>query len=493
MRQASREGEIPVAVATTSVGAGQSDGTIALQRPAPFGARLALPRLGLASPLTLLGWLALAVLVASCAAVVVFATAGPSVLVPRSLISFPGWMSGPLNGLFGSLSTDATTLGNGWSVVMVVMAIAYAAALVSASALSMRVITAAGLALAAILVLSPPLALTDMFNYLGYARLGSVHGLNPYTHVIAFEPADPIYRFATWKHLLSPYGPAFTLGTYATAGLSIAAAYWVIKAAVVCAAVGLVALVARIARQLGRDPRFAVLFVGANPLFLLYTVGAFHNDVFMLLPALAAVSLMLDGRDTAAGAALAVAVAVKFNALLLLPFLLIAPGSLRRGLRLAAGAALAGGPLAAASIAAFGIAVPNLADQSSLLTAFSVPNVIGTVLGTGGGTHSVLMIGDVALVVVVAVLLVRRRDWLSGAGWATLALLASLAWLMPWYITWVLPFAAVGSSVRLRRAALAFTLFLIIAFVPVTYRWGFAPVNVPAYLASHDRQMQLEK
>jgi hypothetical protein len=343
------------------------------------------------------------------------------------------------------------------------------------------------------LVLSPPLELTDMFNYLGYARLGGLHGLNPYTHVIAFEPADPIYRWATWKHLLSPYGPLFTLGTYATAHLSIAAAYWVLKTTTVCAAVGFVALVARIARQLGRDPRLPLLFVAANPLFLLYTVGAFHNDVFMLVPAMAAVSLMLDGRDASAGAALALAVAVKFNAVLLLPFLLIAPGSVRRALRLAAGAVLAAAPLAAASIAAFGIALPNLSDQSSLVTAFSVPNMVGTLLGIGGATHSVLMIAELALVLVVVVLLVRRRDWLSGAGWATLALLASLAWLMPWYITWVLPFAAVGSSVRLRRAALAFTLFLILAFVPVTYRWGFAPVNVSAYQASALRQVQLEK
>ena len=61
-----------------------------------------------------------------------------------------------------------------------------------------------------ILLMSPPLQLTDVFNYLGYARLGGLHHLNPYTHVIRQEFFDPIYRFSTWHNLRSPYGPLFT-------------------------------------------------------------------------------------------------------------------------------------------------------------------------------------------------------------------------------------------------------------------------------------------
>jgi hypothetical protein len=48
---------------------------------------------------------------------------------------------------------------------------------------------------------------------------------------------------------------------------------------------------------------------------------------------------------------------------------------------------------------------------------------------------------NVLIVLVVGYQLLRRRDWLSGAGWATLALLASLGWLMPWYVIWLLPLA----------------------------------------------------
>ena len=90
----------------------------------------------------------------------------------------------------------------------------------------------------------------------------------------------------------------------------------------------------------------------------------------------------------------------------------------------------------------------------------------------------------------VALLLRRRRDWLAGAGWATLALIVSLAWLVPWYVIWLLPLAALGTSVRLRQAALALTVFLVLTFMPVTdmflFEHGINPLNDPAGQASPD-------
>jgi hypothetical protein len=68
----------------------------------------------------------------------------------------------------------------------------------------------------------------------------------------------------------------------------------------------------------------------------------------------------------------------------------------------------------------------------------------------------------------VALVARGRQDWLSGSGYASLALVASMAWLMPWYILWMLPVAALAASVRLRRAALAVTVFLVLTFLPVT-------------------------
>ena len=237
------------------------------------------------------------------------------------------------------------------------------------------------------------------------------------------------------------------------------------------------------------------MFVAANPVFLLYAVAGFHNDFFMLVPSTAAIALVLRGHDGRAGAALMLAVAVKFTAILLLPFLLLAATPTRRRLRMIAGGALAALPLVAITIALFGLSIPNLQDQSTLLTDFSIPNVLGDLAGLGGGTPLVLRLANVVVVVVVLHQLLRRRAWLTGAGWATLALIASLAWLVPWYVIWLLPLAGLAASVALRRAALALTLYLVLAFMPMTAVF-FANHNInllssPSGQASKLKQQKL--
>ncbi len=95
----------------------------------------------------------------------------------------------------------------------------------------------------------------------------------------------------------------------------------------------------------------------------------------------------------------------------------------------------------------------------------------------------------------VAWLLRRRGDWLANAGWATLALIASLAWLMPWYVIWLLPLAGLGTSLRLRRAAVVLTVFLVMTFIPLTgmviFAHGLDPMNTKVGHASSKLQNQL--
>ena len=437
--------------------------------------RLALPSFeGLALPLPRVassaraGRIALGSIGAIALLLVTWAAAAPSVLVPGSQWTFPHWFSGPLHGLFGHLVQGQMGLSLGLTGVVLVMSLAYAVVLASIRHLSLRLIVVTVVAANVIILMSPPLQLTDVFNYLGYARLGALHHLNPYTHVIAHASHDPVFRFGSWHNLKSPYGPAFTALSYPLAFLPIPVAYWVFKVTIVLASLGLTAIVWQIARQLDRDPRFAVAFVALNPIVIIYAVGGFHNDFFMLIPALGAVSLMLARRDKAAGAALALAVAVKFTAILLLPFLLLGARPVRRRAHLVLGLVLGAIPLVAMSLALFGTSLPNLSDQSTLLTNFSIPNLVGLVIGAGGGAPMLLRIANVLVVVAVAWLIRRRGDWLTGAGWATLALIASLAWLVPWYITWLLPIAALARNARLRRATLALTAFLVLSFVPAT-------------------------
>jgi alpha-1,6-mannosyltransferase len=498
MSQDSGQVDSSVLAAAPVAGVGTAgDGTVALPRIPPLGA--ALPRLQRAlAPLG--GRRALVTLVLGVFAVVVFATAGASVLVPTSNLTYPGWEAGPLHVLRGPLASllgSPHGLNIGLSVVIVVMLLAYGAVLASVRTLSMRAIVITIVALHAVLLLSPPQQLTDLFNYLGYARLGGLHHLNPYTHVIAQEIHDPVYRFTTWHHLHSPYGELFTAATYPLAWLPLPVAYWALKVITVSLSLVFIALVGQCARLLGRDPRFAVLFVAANPIFLMYEIPGFHNDFFMLVPSMAAIALLLARRDRSAGAMLMAAVAVKFTAVLLLPFLLLAARPAIRRRRVVEGAVLGGIPLLALSLALFGLSLPNISDQATLLTNWSIPNLFGLAIGIGGGTPGLLRLANVAVVVTVALLVRRRRDWLSGAGWATFVLIVSLAWLVPWYVVWLLPLAALSTNVRLRQAALGLTMFLVVTFMPVTdmilFAHGLNPLNAPAGRASQTLQHKLEK
>jgi hypothetical protein len=476
------------------------------------GPALALPRglssgqkLSLALPRVALGpsfaWLALAAIVAATAAVAVFASAGPSILVPRSSAVFPGWLAGPLHGLFGHLPNDRSTLELGMSALLVGMVIPYCLALASVRAVSMRALWVVIGVLAVLLLLTPPLQLTDLFNYLGYARLGALHHLNPYTHVIAEAKRDPVFLFASWHNLRSPYGELFVLILYPLGLMSLPLAYWTLKVITVAAAIAGLWLASVCAKRLGRDPRVAVAFIALNPVFLIYAIGGFHEDLLMFLGSTAAIALFLSRRDVAAGASLLAAIAIKFTAILLLPFMFVAAREWGRRARLLAGVALALIPLAALSLWLFGTHLPNVADQNRILTQFSIPNVLGLLLGVGGGTHVVLRDLEIVVFAVIVYqlfrgLLDRDRDWLGAAGWATLALIASAAWLMPWYVIWLLPLAALARGRMLRVLAVTLTLFLVLTLGPYTTyvldRHNVNLLNTPAGKATMKIEHRLE-
>jgi alpha-1,6-mannosyltransferase len=497
MLQEPASGEPTAPLATSPVaGAGGADAPVsfpALRLPSlPF--RFPVPRVR-SSPRA--ARVSMAALVFGALLVVLVAVAGPSVLAPRSTIAFPGWDSGPLGLLIPRVLYSPRTIGIGYSVVLVAMFVAYIFVLAAVRTLSIRMLAAVIIGLHLLLLLAPPLQLNDVFNYMGFAHLGGLHHLNPYSHVIREESFDPVYRFATWDNLRSPYGPLFTELTYPLAFLPLPVAYWLFKVSVVALSLGCIALVWQCARQLGRDPRFVVALVALNPIYLMYAVGGFHNDFFMLVPMLGAVSLMLAGRDRRAGAVLALAVAVKFTAVILLPFLLVAVVTRPRQIRILVGALAGGIPMIGLSLLFFGLSIPNLAQQSAVLTNFSVPNLVGLAAGAGGGSSLVLRAAAVGVVLVVVQQAYRGRTWLNSAGWSTVALIASLGWLMPWYVIWLLPLAGLATSVRLRRVVLVLTAYLILTFMPVTHllmeRYNFSLLGGSAGRAAVSEQNKLSQ
>ncbi|HEX8743089.1 MAG TPA: glycosyltransferase 87 family protein [Thermoleophilaceae bacterium] len=407
-----------------------------------------------------LGVASLVAMAAASVAIVAGAQSGLDVLVPAAKLRYPGWLHGPLAPLELDLSND----GLAW--LTLALCAGYLGALACARAIPVRAGLAAVAALHLLYVLAPPLLSSDVFGYVDLGRLGAVHGIDPYSPTGTPLPDDEVYAYRRWgSDLPSPYGPLFVLALYPLGALGVPAALWSLKAILGAASLGVVALVWRCAERLGRDPLPAALFVGLNPILLLFGVGGAHNDFLFVLALMAAVALSLDERERPAAAAVTAGAAVKATSGL--PLLFLLAGARRRGQALR-GAALAAAAMLALA-AGFGPDVLRLLeairDQQDDVALFSFPNQLGTWLGLGGMTDGIRAVALAALIATLAVSLRaawrRRLPWFEAAGWATAALLVTSAWLLPWYLVWLLPLAAVSADRRLRLAALAIGAFVV--------------------------------
>jgi alpha-1,6-mannosyltransferase len=391
--------------------------------------------------------------------------------VPARTGGWPSWLSGPLSDLGIGITA------NSFQILMLAMCASYLLVLLAARAIPIRALLATIVAAHVILLLGPPLISQDVFGYLGFARLGALHGLDPYTHVAAEAPADPVFLFVGWPFKLSPYGPLFTLASYATAPLGLAVGLWALKAFAVASSLGAVALLMLAAERLGRSPRWVAAFVGLNPVLLVLAVGGAHNDTLMMLLLAAALALTAgDGARFRGGAgALVAAVGIKVTAGLVLPFLVLGSSTrARQRLRVAASAAVSLAVLAGVGLIGFGTHalgfLSAVGEQQQLVATHSVPAETARLVGLSGTPDwwRQLFILAFAIALVFALWRTARgADWRVAAGWTTLALLLSTAWLLPWYAIWVLPLAAVGGDRRLRTATLLFCAYAILIHLPL--------------------------
>ncbi len=375
----------------------------------------------------------------------------PSFLAPPTEHGDPAWLAGPLAGLWPSLTTVVGSLRWDITLLLLAMTVCWLIAAACARRVGLAPVLAAVVLADVALSLAPPFSLTDTFNYLHYGRMLPLFGLDPYSAVPIQASADPAYVYSTWHHLHSPYGPAFTLLTEAFAGFSLPVAYWALKATMLLAALAVAVLTALLARRLGRDPARAVAFVSLNPLVLVYGVGGVHNDVLFMALLLGGALLVLARQELLGGSAWAWAAAIKLSAGLAIPVLLAGAG--RRG-RAAAGVALGGAAALAATWLGFHGHLPDDATQAKLVAGLSAPNLAGLALGRGGLDAQLRGEVDVALVLFTVGLTAwtwRTRRWATAAAWVMAGLIVSLGWAMPWYVLWVLPFAALARQARRGR------------------------------------------
>jgi hypothetical protein len=317
--------------------------------------------------------------------------------------------------------------------------------------------------------LAPVLLSHDVYSYVDYARLGVQHGLDPYVHPPLAAPQDPAYSQVAWTETSSAYGPLFTLATYPLAWLPVGLAVAVLKAVAAFSVLGIALVVSRLAAWRGVDPLRAATFVALNPLVLVHVVGGAHNDGLAMLLAMLAVAAVLSARELSAGAALTAAVATKASAAFLAPFALL--GSARRN-RLLAGALGATAAIAIAAYLAFGwdwLHGFGLAGENQDRTSYmSIP--ITTARLTGVDPDPIRLAAAILFAAAVAYLLAwtwRGGDWVRAAAWAALALLLATSWLLPWYLIWALPLAAISRDRPLQLLTLALTAYQLGARIPL--------------------------
>jgi glycosyl transferase family 87 len=330
---------------------------------------------------------------------------------------------------------------------------------------------------------APVLLSHDVYSYVDYARLGVVHGLDPYVRPPAAAPADPAFAEVDWTEATSAYGPLFTLATYPLAWLGVGAAVATLKAVAALSVLGLAALAARLAAWRGAEPLRAAAFVALNPLILVHVVGGAHNDGLTMLLAMLAVAAILTGRELAGGGALLAAVATKLSAAFLAPFALLgAAGSGGRERsymernrpvgRLMLGTALAAAAVVAAAYAAFGwdwLSGFGLAGENQDRTShMSIPITVARIAGVDADPiRAAATVLYAALVVYLLVWTWRGGDWVRAAGWAAFGLLLATSWLLPWYLVWVVPLAAISRDRPLQLLTLALTAYQLGARIPL--------------------------
>ncbi|HEY8303078.1 MAG TPA: polyprenol phosphomannose-dependent alpha 1,6 mannosyltransferase MptB [Solirubrobacteraceae bacterium] len=389
------------------------------------------------------------VLLAATLEIVIDGAAGHSPLIPKAP-QIAGW-----------LSSIGEHLGfRVFLIALVAYTGAYAGMLALARRLGSRFAIALTVALHAVVFVGPILLSTDVFSYIAYARMGVVHGVNPYLHGPQSIVGDPVYHYVgkDWKTVATAYGPLYTLISYPLGFLGVVGALWGMKLMALLASAGTLVLTWRCARTRELDPKAAFVAVGLNPLYVIYGVGGAHNDLLMVFLMMAGVSLTFARRDAYAGAAVMGAALVKATGIALLPFMLLS----RRKLAPLIGAAVAGLACALAAYLAFGIhgvdVVAALNRDAAFVSTDSFPTEIAHLFGKPGVfpvDHTLL---KAALVAIVAHLMWRTwrgYDWVAASGWTLLAISVTSTWLLAWYTLWSLPLAAVSRDRRLLVAVLA--------------------------------------
>lgn len=338
-----------------------------------------------------------------------------------------------------------------------------------------------GVLFSGLLILTPPIISQDVYSYSAYGRMFALHDANPYVEGPVAIADDPSANYVgrMWWEMPSVYGPVIQLGTSGLAWLIRDYAAYVIALkflATIFLWLGMWFLV-DLARRFGRSPTIALVVVGWNPLVVVHIAGGGHNDIFMAVALLAALSLHLRGRENLAIVVLGLGSMVKFLAgVPLLLYLILIWRSTPKGRRavrafeslgILAVMAIAGylpfwhgpetfGALLRVSGLGSHIALPTVVGKAS---AFLI-RTVGFRAVTDGQMTFVARLGGGVFFFWYFIRLARnlKTDEQLPEVWGKILLVYCLTtgYLQPWYLVWaILPLALVPESKALKLAVIA--------------------------------------
>ena len=417
------------------------------------------------------GTAGLAAIGVSVALTFAVAVAGPSVMEPAlpGPAGQPPWSLGLHPSPYLAVSLTAAGLAAGTlGLVLVLRAVR------GGWSVPARAVLVAGLLAAAALTLVPPFGSSDHLSYAAYGRM-LITGHNPYTTTPAQLAAlgDPVARAVQdWSGTPSVYGPLATAiqGLASLAGgTSVRLTVFVLGLANLAAFAVTALLLHRMTRRDPVQQLRAALLWACNPLLLQVLVAGAHVDGQAVVFGVAAVAVMfgpwrLAGSERTsphpgavpraglAGVLVGLGFAVKVTSALVgaglaIALVLILGHQWRRLVprltALGAGFAVTAG----AAVAIGGSAMLRQSTRASDMVSIGSPwRVIRTIIHlavAGTAATDIVKFGAIALMVVLAVLLLRGLPAsIDGTAAFALALAWLFAWpyVLPWYdaLAWAL-------------------------------------------------------
>jgi hypothetical protein len=342
------------------------------------------------------------------------------------------------------------------------------------STIGVRIVAAMAAAWSLPMVLGGPIGSLDVNSYAAIGRLAAL-GFDPYRATTGLlgdnysEAVDPLWRWTP-----TPYGPLqvqLLRGVLMVAGTHPGLAVLLIRGVAMAALAGALVLTLRAVAPSERVPVLAV--TALSPVVLVHVVSGAHLDVLVGLLALAVIGFSHKRHHGLAMAFAVVACAVKLPGAVLVAFVLL--DALRRvpvqDRARALFPALGSGMVVLAAIVAlcphpFGwvpaLGVPGIVHNGaapSTWAAYVAALLTGQLSGPGldfAFTVGRMATGILGAGAVVALLWGATsgspRQAFRGVGWALVVLAMTGPALYPWYLTWGLFAAAVGSGPRGRVA-----------------------------------------